>query len=355
MKRTGPGDQQGEKRQRGEAGSLVVHQPADPKQGAVVPRGMERTSELMAPNVLLTGHEGEVFTAKFSPDGNSIASAGYDKRLFLWRTFGDCENYSMLLGHTNAILDLHWSADGSMIFSCGADRTVQVWDTTSLTRLKKIRGHDAIVNACCCTRRGNDMVASGADDASCKIWDMRAPRRAAAALAGTYPVTAIRFSDQNDQLFACNTAGTVQVWELRKNEVSYELQGHLDVITGCSVSPDGNHLLTNSMDNTMRAWDVRPYVRGGDSQRCVRVFAGHAHGVDKNLLKCAWSPSGELVSTGSADNPTHGYIFEFATGKVKYALPGHKATVNEVSFHPTEPIVISCSSDGTMYLGELGN
>ena len=40
---------------------------------------------------------------------------------------------------------------------------------------------------------------------------MRAPRRASAVLEGSYPITAIAFSDQSDQLFACDTSGTVQV------------------------------------------------------------------------------------------------------------------------------------------------
>jgi len=323
--------------------------------GAAVPLGLERTSQLMAPNVLLNGHEGEIFTVHFAPDGDTFASAGFDKRIFLWRTFGDCENFSVLRGHTNAILELQWSADGSLMFSCGADKTVQVWDVNSLTRIKKIKAHDSVVNSCCCSRRGQDLGASGADDGNVKVWDVRALRRPAATLEGSHPVTAVSFSDQADQLFACNTSGSVQVWELRKNQVAYDLQGHLDVITGCSLSPDGNHLLTNSMDNTLRAWDVRPFVRGGDSRRCVKVFTGHVHGVDKNLLKCSWSPSGDFVATGSADNPTHAYIFDFHGGKVKYALPGHRATVNAVSFHPTQQIVVSCSSDSTMFLGELGN
>ncbi len=41
--------------------------------------------------------------------------------------------------------------------------------------------------------------------------------------------------------------------------------------------------------------------------------------------------------------------------EVLYALPGHKGSVNEVAFHPTEPIVGSASSDRTIYLGELAD
>jgi hypothetical protein len=41
------------------------------------------------------------------------------------------------------------------------------------------------------------------------------------------------------------------------------------------------------------------------------------------------------------------------TCEVQYALPGHKGSVNEVVFHPKEPIVGSCSNDRTIFLGEL--
>lgn len=37
-----------------------------------------RTSSLKAPIMMLSGHEGEIYTAKFSNDGTFLASAGFD-------------------------------------------------------------------------------------------------------------------------------------------------------------------------------------------------------------------------------------------------------------------------------------
>lgn len=38
--------------------------------------------------------------------------------------------------------------------------------------------------------------------------------------------------------------------------------GHTDTITSISLSPDGNFLLSNSMDHSIRLWDIRPFVVG---------------------------------------------------------------------------------------------
>ena len=53
--------------------------------------------------MLLTGHAGEVFTCKFNPTGDVIASGSHDKHVFLWRTYGECENFLMMKGKVSAV------------------------------------------------------------------------------------------------------------------------------------------------------------------------------------------------------------------------------------------------------------
>ena len=59
------------------------------------------------------------------------------------------------------------------------------------------------------------------------------------------------------------------MWDIRKGNVFLKLEGHQDSITGIRVSPDGNYVLSNSMDNTVRIWDIRPFAKG---ERCLKVF-----------------------------------------------------------------------------------
>lgn len=49
-----------------------------------------RTSNLLAPIMLLTGHSGDIFTARFHPEGQFLVSSGFDRQicecLWLWNS-----------------------------------------------------------------------------------------------------------------------------------------------------------------------------------------------------------------------------------------------------------------------------
>ena len=59
------------------AGELV----AAGRGNQVMEAGPPRSSNMEAPIMLLTGHSGEVYTSKFHPAGNLLASAGYERQV----------------------------------------------------------------------------------------------------------------------------------------------------------------------------------------------------------------------------------------------------------------------------------
>ncbi len=132
--------------------------------------------------------------------------------------------------------------------------------------------------------------------------------------------------------------------------ISLFFTGHTDTVTGLSLSPCGSFVLSNSMDNTCRIWDIRPYC---PTERCRSILQGHSHNFEKNLLRCSWSKDGNLVAAGSADRFV--YVWDVHSKKILYKLPGHTGSVNEIDFHPKEPIILSASSDKTLFMGELDN
>lgn len=270
----------------------------------------------------------------------------------LWNVHGDCGNYNVLRGHSGAVLELHWTSDSQHIISCSVDKTLHVWDAETGHRVKKMREHTALVNSCCPARRGPTLI-SGSDDTTARQWDLRV-RGSVTVLPHKYAVTTVAMGDPGagspnpHQAITGGLDNTIRVWDLRKNEVLLTLQGHTDTITGLRLSPDGSYVLSNAMDNSVRIWDIRPYSA---FQRCVKVLTGAQHNYEKNLLRCAWSPDGSKVTAGSADRFV--YVWDTTSRMILYKLPGHQASVNEVDFHPTEPIIASCSSDKTIFLGEI--
>jgi len=306
--------------------------------------------KLFSPTLQLVGHQGEIDTLKFSDDGDFLASAGYDKLIFLWDVFDpQCKNVLALKGHTNAILDLCWSLDSTRLYSCGADRTVCIWDLIEGKRLKKYKGHEGTVNCVNAVKRGPELIVSGGDDFNVNLWDHRV-RECVQNLKVDYQITSCTFNSTNDYVYFGGLDNQIKAWNLRKNEVEFSLLGHTDTITGLSLSHNGNYLLSNSMDYTVRAWDLRPYVMG---PRWVRTFTGATHNFEKNLLRCCWSKDDSSVSAGSADRFV--YIWDFDSQEIVSRLGGHMGSVNETSLHPKQKIIASGSSDKNIYIGEYGS
>ena len=340
---------------RGAAGEVVVAAPKRARTGpstelvaaAGGAGGRERKSSLEAPIMLCEGHQDAVLTMKFAPSGGAFASGSQDREVFLWSVQGECENYSVLKGHKKAVLELHWAYGGEKLVSCSPDKTVRAWDAETGAQVKKMNEHVSFVNTCCPARRGPELVVSGSDDCTAKLWDLRV-KKSVQTMNEKYQVLAVGFSDAADKIYAAGIENVVNVYDMRKGAVGMQLAGHTDTITGMDVSADGDWLLTNAMDNTLRLWDLRPYA---PQDRCTKVFTGHAHNFEKNLLKCAISPDGKHVTAGSADRNVH--VWNVASGEELYRLPGHLGSVNEAVFHPTEPIIGSCGSDRKIFLGEL--
>lgn len=324
-----------------------------------------RTSGLQAPVMELSGHSGEIFSAKFDPSGNLIASGSMDRSIsrntrfafiattancqpVLWRTYGDCENYGLLTGHRGAVLDLQWSRDSEILFSASADMHLASWDLTSGQRIRRYVGHEEIINTLDISKRGEETLISGSDDGTIGIWDPRT-KNAADYIETQFPITAVAISEAGNEIYSGGIDNDIKVWDIRKKGVVYSMLGHQDTITTLRVSPDSQSLLSYSMDSTARTWDIRPFA---PTERHIRTFDGAPVGIEKNLVQASWDKDGKKIAVGAGDGTV--LIWSSDNGKLLYKLPGHKGTVNVAEFAPgKDPIILSASADRTMLLGEL--
>jgi Prp8 binding protein len=363
------------------------------------------SSTLPCPTLQLTGHTGSVYALKYSPSGSTLCSTSFDMTCLLWEhrpmeldedydddddynenfvntsPFGDSNwntstvatynNFHTLKGHKNAVLDCAW-CDNHVVVTASADYTLMLWDIASQQRLRKYVSHTSIVNAVAMINV--HQFVSVSDDTTVVTWDRRS-KHPTSTLKTDFPVLAVASSTGITSDYQIYTAGidpVIRIWDVRSNAKQQnqpqqddqqqqldQLHGHSDTVTCLSVHPDGTHLLSNSMDQSLMQWDIRPFVQPSSSHhsqrlhaRHVRSFIGHQHSAEKGLLKCSWSADGSLVTAGSSDTRVH--IWDVVSGQELYDLPGHKGCVHTVTFHPTEATVIaSGSSDKQIFVGEL--
>ncbi|OJD21807.1 hypothetical protein ACJ73_06852 [Blastomyces percursus] len=342
-------------------GSAVAVVNSSAQNGALI-QAIPRTSGLEAPIMELTGHSGEIFATRFDPTGQNIASGSMDRSIrltmdlpgegnftVLWRTYGQCENYGVLTGHKGAVLDLQWSRDSENIFSASADMTLARWDAKSGQRIRQFKGHEEIINCLDATRTDHGLLISGSDDGCVGIWDPR-QKEAVDFLESEMPVTAVALAAAGNEIYSGGIDNDIHVWDIRKRCIIYSMVGHTDTISSLNISPDSQTLLSNSHDSTVRTWDIRPLA---PKDRHIKTYDGAPIGLEKNLIRASWNPTGERIAAGSGDRSV--VVWDVKSGKLLYKLPGHKGTVNDVRFSPgDEPIIVSGSSDRNIMLGELG-
>src|SRR5262249_31725359 len=161
-------------------------------------------------------------SAVFSPDGQYVATAGYDKRILIWRPDevrpfdfqtlltqnpGASARYRTLAGHGAPVRCVRFSGDGKTLLSASHDTTVKLWDLAQAHCRQTLRGHAGWVRTCSFSPDGLAVLSAGYDHQA-KIWD------------------------------------TARYEEVRT------FGGHDDAMLGATFSPDGQQIITVSRDRT---------------------------------------------------------------------------------------------------------
>jgi WD40 repeat protein len=116
----------------------------------------------------LQSHPTWVLCVAESPDGRTIAAAGFQTVIQLW----DLESKqvrAVLAGHRDNVHSLAFSPDGRQLVSASQDGTVKLWDAVKGREIATIGQHEGPVNAVAFAPDGK-LVASAGYDKKVSLW-----------------------------------------------------------------------------------------------------------------------------------------------------------------------------------------
>lgn len=136
----------------------------------------------------LKRHTKAVNVCRFSPDGDTLATAGDDSVIIFWK-LNDAsantnifqeeeednkENWCMqkcLRGHLEDIYDLSWSQDGKYMISGSVDNSAILWDLTKDQKITIFNEHKSFVQGVAWDPK-NEFVATLSTDRSCRVYNI---------------------------------------------------------------------------------------------------------------------------------------------------------------------------------------
>ena len=103
-------------------------------------------------------------------------------------------------GHTEAVYSVSWSPDGKTLATAGFDGTVRLWEVASRKELRKYEGHSKLVLSVAVSPNGKQIL-SGSNDNTAKLWDIPAvePRR----FDAREPIKSLALSEGRNQARNC--------------------------------------------------------------------------------------------------------------------------------------------------------
>ena len=298
----------------------------------------------------------------YSPDSRFIAYSAWSPYVQLCNVHGEYELHEALdmQPHTGraarvCFFSVRFSPDGRMLLGGTNENRLYLFDVERKERLLSVHGHDDDINTVAYADHTGNLLVTGSDDRTIRIWDRRTLSHSDADDRGQHQLAVASFL------------------------------GHEQGITHVEGAGDGRLFCSNGKDHAIKLWDLRrattaqqaadvgretpaydyrwesppsPSNSSGIPDCSVATYRGHQ--VFRTLIRCHFSPArtghryiytGSYAGEGQAGEVV---VYDVLTGEVVRRLRGHRGIVRDVSWHPAEPILISASWDQSLGRWEFG-
>ncbi|XP_078683491.1 apoptotic protease-activating factor 1-like [Branchiostoma floridae x Branchiostoma belcheri] len=272
-------------------------------------------------------HSGGVHFAKFSPDGNQVASCGEDCSIKVWDAHTGQVQLT-LEGHRDVVYCCGFSPDGATIVSCAGDRLIHVWNAATGKLMHTFHAFKRVTPCGTPTR-----TPSFGSTRRTLTDPPLMPRSRDPSPSSMFPVFSVKYSPDGTKLVCCSGEGLVKILDSISGVELHTFTAHTDSVRCCDISSDGSLVVSASTDGTAVVWNTK-------SGKQITTYRGHNRSA---LSACSFKPESHVVAS-SADYQIH--VWEAMTAEKLGVCKAHKSTfIQHCCFSP----------DGSLIAGGLSN
>lgn len=213
----------------------------------------------------LASHKDAIYSIAFSPDGKTLATAGYDRLIHLWPVPASApaepaappKPTLTLKDHSDTVYALAWNHDGTLLASGSADRSVKVWDPANGKRLFTL-GDPTDWVYCLAWSPDRKHLAAGSADKCVRIWsvDRNGGKLAQAAFAHEKPVWRVGYSDGGARLFTVGEDRILKSWDAARMSEKLVFPVQPDSVLDLAIAPGGKYLAVARYDGVAATVDA---------------------------------------------------------------------------------------------------